>query len=170
MRPLSSLLVTSPSKGHGLERDHDMVKASIIIHDDNILLRKYLRMRIEADPSLSFIQESNNVLEYLDQLKDAIPDVIVMDVSLPELSGLDAAEIFKKLYPQIKIVVLAMYSDQYYVHRANEIGVDGYVSINEIMNINNVIKAVTQGKNYISPCFKKKLFMNAMASTIMPFH
>ena len=130
-----------------------MGKASIIFADDNILLRKFLRMTIEADPNLGIIQEAGDGLELLELLKKTIPDIVILDISMPNLSGLKAAEIIRQLYPQVKIVILTMHQNHGYFRWAGEIGVDGYVLKNEIENINNIIRFILQGKTYISPYF-----------------
>jgi DNA-binding NarL/FixJ family response regulator len=133
-----------------------MVKVSVIIPDDNILLRKFLRMTIEADPILHFSIEAGYGLDLLEQLEGIIPDIIIMEVSLPGLYGIELAERYKKLHPQVKIVILTTHLDQYFFHRAVNIGIEGYIYINEIEKINQIIKIVSEGKNYISSYFNKK--------------
>jgi two-component system response regulator NreC len=124
--------------------------------DDNIRLRKFLRMTIQEDPNLSVVNEAGDGLELLEQLKETTPDIVVLDISMPALSGLDAAEIIKKLYPQIKIVILTMNQRKGFFHRACEIGVDAYVLKDEIEEIHHVITTILQGKTYISPYFAGK--------------
>ena len=118
-----------------------MVKASIIFADDNILLRKFLRMSIQEDPHFSIAKEAGDGLELLGQLKETTPDIIILDISMPSLSGLDAAKIIKELYPQVKIVILTMHEKKSYFRRACEIGVDGYVLKDEIEKIHYTIIA-----------------------------
>ena len=135
-----------------------MVTANLIIADDNILLRKFLRMTVQNDPNLCIIKEANNGIELLEQLKETTPDIIILDISMPKLSGLKAAEIIKELYPQIKIVMCTMHQSQSYFRRAHEIGVDGYVLKNEIENMNYIINTVINGKTYISSCFLENTY------------
>ncbi len=130
-----------------------MGKASIIFADDNILLRKFLRMAVQSDPNLCVTHEAGDGLELLDQLQETIPDIIIMDLSMPNLSGLKTAEIIKKVFPQIKIVIMTMHQNQAFFLQACKIGVDGYVLKDEIENITHIITTVLQGRPYISPCF-----------------
>ena len=131
-----------------------MSKSSIIFADDNLRLREYLRMAFQADSNFLIAKEAGDGLELLEQLKEITPDIVLLDISMPNLSGLQAAEIIKQLYPQVKIVILTFNQSHTYFRRASEIGVDGYVLKEEIEDINNIIMSVLQGKTYISSYFK----------------
>ena len=133
-----------------------MLQASIIFADDNILLRKFLRMSIQEDPHLSVANEAGDGLELLRQLKETTPDLIILDISMPHLSGLKAAKIIKEHYPNIKIVILTKNHKRSYFLQACEIGVDGYVIKDEIEKIHHIVTTVLQGKTYISSCFQKE--------------
>jgi DNA-binding NarL/FixJ family response regulator len=143
-----------PLPGHTITGDQFMGRASVIFADDNVMLRKFLRMIIQDDPNLYVAKEADNGLELLEQLKETTPDIIVLDISMPFLSGLEVAKKIKELYPKIKIVILTMNNKKSYFHRACEIGVDGYVLKDEIENIHYIITAVLQGTTYISSCFQ----------------
>jgi len=131
-----------------------MSKSSIIFADDNLVLREFLRMTFQRDPHLFIAQEAGDGLELLEQLKEITPDIVLLDISMPNLSGLQAAEIIKQLYPQVKIVILTFSQSRTHFRRASEIGVDGYVLKEEIEDISDIIMSVLQGKTYISSCFK----------------
>jgi DNA-binding NarL/FixJ family response regulator len=131
-----------------------MVTKSVTLADDNSMVRKFLRMNLQEDPHLCVVKEAADADELLEQLKEITPDLILLDISMPTLSGLDAAEIIKKLYPQIKIVILTMHQGKGFFLRACEIGVDGYVLKEEIENINNIVTTVLQGNIYLSPYFR----------------
>lgn len=134
-----------------------MGKASIIFADHNILLRKFLRMIVQTDPRLSVVNEADDGLELLGQLEKTTPDIVILDISMPNLSGLETAEIIKKHYPTVKIVIMTIHQEQNYFRRALRIGVDGYVLKNEIKNFHFIINTVLQGKTYISSCFNGKI-------------
>jgi DNA-binding NarL/FixJ family response regulator len=131
-----------------------MRQASVIFADKNILLRKFLRMSIQEDPHLLIAKEADDGLELLRQLEENPPDIIVLDISLPSLSGLEVAKIVKEKNPQIKIVILTMYDRKSYFRYAWEIGVDGYVLKDEIEKIHAIITTILQEKTYISSCFQ----------------
>jgi DNA-binding NarL/FixJ family response regulator len=133
-----------------------MVTASIIFAEDNILLRKFLRMAIQENPDLCVVRETADGLELLEQLEEVIPDLVILDISMPNLSGLDAAKIIKKRCPQVKIVILTMSHEKNSFRRAVRLGVDGYVLKEEIEDINSIVTAILQGKTYVSSYFQEK--------------
>jgi len=96
--------------------------------------------------------EAGDGLALLELLKDHTPDVVILDISMPRLRGLEAAEIIKAQYPQVKIMILTMHRDKYLFARAMEIGVDAYVLKDEAdIDLTRAIKAILAGKNYVSP-------------------
>lgn len=126
--------------------------ASIILADDHVLVRQGIRRIIQEDPTIRVIQEAGDGVELLELLKDNTPDVVILDISMPRLQGLEAAQIIKKRYPAMKIIILTMHREKDFFDRAKEIGVDGYVLKEEADSaLNNAIIAVLEGKTYFSP-------------------
>jgi DNA-binding NarL/FixJ family response regulator len=130
-----------------------MIKASIIVADDHVLFRRWLRRIIQEDPTLYVVNEAGDGVELLRLLEETTPNAVILDISMPKLSGLETAVIVKQLYPDVKVVILTMYKEKEYFCRANEIGVEGYVIKQEIDNLNFAIKTVLEGKKYITPFF-----------------
>ncbi len=135
--------------------DHRMVRdflsrVSIIFADDHRMVRDFLRLAIQEDPGLCLICEAQDGLELMDQLKKFIPDVVILDISMPNMTGLQAAGEIKNLYPMVKIIMLTMHQNKHYVRRAFDIGVDAYVLKEDIVQINDIIMGVFQGKTYVS--------------------
>ena len=128
-----------------------MLKASIILADDHALIRQVLRRIIQKDPALYVVNEAGDGLELLRLLEEETPDAVILDISMPRLSGFETAVIIKRLYPEVKIVILTMHPEKEYVCKAMEIGVEGYVIKQEISNLNFAIKTVLQGNTYIAP-------------------
>jgi DNA-binding NarL/FixJ family response regulator len=135
------------------DRRHVMIKASIIIVDNHALFRKALRRIIREEPSLYVAYEAGDGLELLRLLEETTPDAVILDISMPRLSGLEAAAIIKQLYPGVKIVMLTMHLEKEYFYKAIEIGVEGYLIKQEIDDLNFAIKTVLEGKTYITPLF-----------------
>jgi two-component system, NarL family, response regulator NreC len=126
--------------------------ASIILAEDHVLVRQCLRRIIQRDPAIRVINEAGDGVELLEQLKKNTPDVVLVDISMPRLKGLEVAQIIKKQYPTIKIIILTMHRGKTFFHKALEIGVDGYVLKEEADTILiSAIKAVLEGKTYFSP-------------------
>ena len=126
--------------------------ASIILAEDHVLVRQGLRRIIQEDPVMQVIHEAGDGLELLALLKGSTPDVVILDISMPRLAGLEAAQIIKEQYPTIKIMILTMHRERNYFERAMAIGVNGYVLKEEADSaLNKAIKAVLEDKTYYSP-------------------
>jgi DNA-binding NarL/FixJ family response regulator len=128
-----------------------MIKSSIIVADDHVSFRRCLIRIIQEDPSLYVVKEVGNGVDLLRLLEATIPDAVILDISMPILSGLEAAAVIKKLYPDLKVMILTMHSEKEYFNKAIEIGVDGYLNKREIDNLNYAINTVLQGKKYLTP-------------------
>lgn len=126
--------------------------ASIILADDHALVRQGLRRIIQEDPDVQVTHEAGDGVELLELLKNSSPDVVILDISMPRLKGLEAARIIKEQYPEIKIMILTMHREKTFFHKAREIGVNGYVLKDEADTaLNAAIQAVLQDKTYYSP-------------------
>ena len=126
--------------------------ASIILAEDHALVRQGLRRIIQEDPGVQVTYEAGNGLEVLEFLKENMPDVVLLDISMPHLGGLEAAQIIRAQYPTIKIVILTMHRERHFFQKALEIGVDGYILKDEADSVlMNAIQAVLEGKTYFSP-------------------
>jgi len=91
-------------------------------------------------------------VELLELLKNSSPDVVILDISMPRLKGLEAARIIKEQYPEIEITILTMHREKTFFHKAKEIGVNGYVLKDEADTaLNTAIQAVLQDQTYYSP-------------------
>ena len=129
--------------------------ASIILVDDHVLVRQGLKRIIQEDPGLQVIHEAGDGLELLGLLKKSSPDIVILDISMPRLGGLETAEIIKKQYPTMKIMILTMHREKYFLHRALRIGVEGYILKEEAdADLNSAIQAVLEDKTYYSPLLR----------------
>ncbi len=130
-----------------------MGRVSIIFAEDNCDIRDFLRLAIEADPGFWLVSVAHDGLELMGQLKEYIPDVVILDISMPNMTGLQAAREIKSLYPGVKIIILTMHQNKHYLRQAFDIGVDAYVLKEDIVQINEIIMGVFQGKTYVSAFF-----------------
>lgn len=126
--------------------------AAIILAEDHVLVRQGLRRIIEEHPDFRVTHEAGNGVELLELLAECAPDIVILDISMPRLNGLDAATIIKQQYPEIKILILTMHRDKHYFSRAQKIGVHGYLLKEDAdTDLNSAIYAILQGSIYISP-------------------
>jgi DNA-binding NarL/FixJ family response regulator len=135
--------VTSPSKEK---------KIRVLLAEDHILVRQGFRRILEDDPGITVVGEARTGLEAIDRCKEVKPDVVVMDLSMPELGGLEATAEILKADPQIKILILSMYSNEAYVRKAFELGAKGYILKNAIeVDLTRAVMALAEGQAYFSP-------------------
>lgn len=131
-----------------------MNQHSILFADDHTLLRQGL---ISLTQNFSFIDktkiyEASNGLEAVRMVKKSQPNLIVMDVSMPEMNGLEAVEAIKNQFPEIKVLMLSHYNNEPYVIRALKAGADGYMLKDAaVEELQNGLSNILAGKMYISP-------------------
>jgi two-component system response regulator NreC len=104
-----------------------MKKIRVLLADDHKIIRDGLRLLINAQPDLRVVGEAGNGSEALRQARELKPDVVVMDLSMPELNGLQATERLKAEWPAIKVVALTVHEDKSYLHQLCKVGASGYV-------------------------------------------
>lgn len=124
----------------------------IVLVDDHALVRQGFRRILEDDPDITVIGEAGNGLEGIALVRRLDPDVIVMDMAMPEMNGLHASIELLKQRPTSKILILSMYSDEQYVRNALDAGVKGYILKNAIeTDLTRAVRAVAAGEQYLSP-------------------
>ena len=134
------------------------MKLRILLADDHTVIRRGLRLVLERQPGFQVIGEAADGRETVALAEEHKPDVIVLDLSMPNLSGIEAARQICSKLPQTAIVTLSMHSDEGYVLRALKAGVRGYLLKDSGEDdLINAIKAVSQGKAFFSPSISKML-------------
>jgi DNA-binding NarL/FixJ family response regulator len=129
-----------------------MCKYSIILADDHVLVRQGLKRLIEEDPELQVVDEAMDGLELLEILEASTPDMVIIDMNMPRLRGLEATKFVKDLYPDIKILVLTMNKSKELLYQAMNNGASGYL-LKEDANdtLHSAIRNIRLGKTFISP-------------------
>ena len=127
-------------------------KVRIVLAEDHTILREGLRALLTADPNFEIIGEAADGREAVRLVEKQIPDLILMDLSMPRMTGMDAIREIKKRYPQTKIIALTVHKTEEYLRTTLQAGADGYVlkdaTHEELMM---AIKSVLKGKTYLSP-------------------
>jgi len=124
----------------------------VVLVDDHALVRQGFRRILEDDPELQVVGEASNGLDAIGLVKKTDPDVVVMDMAMPEMSGLHATMELMKQRPGTKVLILSMYSDEQYVRNALDAGAKGYILKNAIENdLTRAVKAVASGEQYLAP-------------------
>jgi two-component system response regulator NreC len=129
-----------------------MKKLRILLADDNIVMRTGLRALLERQPDLEVVGESENGRETIELAASLRPDVVVMDVGMPVLNGIEAAKTIVSQHPTTAVVILSMHSDESYVMRALKAGARGYLlKESAAADLIGAIQAVSQNKSFFSP-------------------
>ena len=130
----------------------------ILLADDHNVMRRGLRMLLESQPGFSVAAEADNGREAVEQAAATRPDVVVMDIAMPRLSGTDAAEKIAEMLPSTAIVILSMHADEGYLLRALKAGVKGYVLKDSSEDdLIRAIRSVAEGKAFFSPEISRML-------------
>lgn len=126
------------------------MSTKVMIADDHSLIREGIKQLLEFDGSIEVISEASNGTECLDKLEDAFPDVLLLDINMPEKNGLEVLDEIKKKEYDIKVLILTVHNELEYLLKAVDIGVDGYIlKDSESSELKRAIQAVLDGENYI---------------------
>lgn len=130
----------------------------IVIADDHVILRHGIRSIIDQMEHFEVIGEADDGVELLKLLKKISPNLILLDIAMPRLRGLEAAIEIKMIYPKLKILILTMHNSTQYLHHALSAGVDGYLLKEDApREIFSAIQTIRKGKVYISPILSGRL-------------
>ena len=124
----------------------------IVLADDHVLLRQGLRRILEGVGDLEVIGEANDGLEVLALLKRLTPDLIVLDISMPHLRGIEAIHEVKVIHPHLKVLILTMHKEMELLITAISAGAHGYVLKEDAdTQLFSAIEKIRQGGTYVSP-------------------
>lgn len=128
-----------------------MEKIKITLVDDHTLFRNGLKILLDTNKEFKVIGEATNGKEFIENLTVNIPDIVLMDINMPVMDGVEATEIAKQKYPDIKIIALSMFGEEEYYYKMINAGVKGFLLKNsEINEVIEAIKQVNNGSSYFS--------------------
>lgn len=126
------------------------MSTKVMIADDHSLIREGLKQLLEFDGSIEVVSEAANGIECLDKLEVFVPDVLLLDINMPEKNGLEVLEEIKKKEYSIKVLILTVHNELEYLLKAVDIGVDGYIlKDSKSDELKRAIQSVLSGENYI---------------------
>ena len=135
-----------------------MRKLRVLLADDHNLMRAGLRMVVDAQEDLTVVGEADNGRDAVEMAKKLKPDVVVMDIGMPSLNGIEAARQLGSALPETQIVMLSMHSDEGYVLRALKAGAKAYLLKDSAeADLVQAIHAAAAGKSFFSPAVGKVL-------------
>ena len=129
-----------------------MEKINVMIADDHSLIREGLKQLLEFDGTIKIVGEASNGIECLDKMNVYNPDVLLLDINMPEMNGIEVLKKMKDDNSQVKVLILTVHNEMDYLMKAVDIGVDGYIlKDSESAELKKAIRAVRDGENYIQP-------------------
>ena len=129
-----------------------MEKISVMIADDHSLIREGLKQLLEFDGTIKIVGEASNGIECLEKMNVYNPDVLLLDINMPEMNGIEVLKKMKDDNSQVKVLILTVHNEMDYLMKAVDIGVDGYIlKDSESAELKKAIRAVRDGENYIQP-------------------
>lgn len=127
------------------------MKISVLIADDHAVVRDGLRALLEANPDIVVVGDAAEGRQAISQVQSLHPDVVIMDISMPELDGIRATQQILELSPQVRVIILSMFGTPEHVHRALQAGARGYLlkesAGREVMD---AVLAVYAGEFYLT--------------------
>src|SRR5664279_4154425 len=123
----------------------------IVIVDDHGLFRNGLKLLLNTTQLVQVVGEASNGVEFLDLIKSGLPDIVLMDIDMPVMDGIEATRRAIGLYPDLKIITLSMFGEDEYYYKMIDAGVKGFLLKNsDISELKQAIQQVNAGKTYFS--------------------
>ena len=130
----------------------------VLLVDDHRILREGLRALLSEQPGLVVVGDASDGEAALEMIAESHPDVVVMDMVMPRMSGLEATSLIRKRHPQVRVLILSMYDDDEYVQRVIQAGASGYVLKGVAADdLVLAIREVHRGSSFLQPAIAAKL-------------
>jgi DNA-binding NarL/FixJ family response regulator len=130
----------------------------IVLADDHVMFRQGIKRIIEGMADVEVVGEASDGLELLDLLKKITPQMVILDISMPKLRGLEATREIKIINPGIKVLLLTMHKDKEYLYHAFAAGAEGYLLKEDAdTELLNAIETLKKGGTYVSPLLSPQL-------------
>lgn len=131
-------------------------RITILLAEDHEVVREGLRNLLDGESDFEVIAETGTGRQTVDMVRKLHPDVVVMDIAMPRLNGMEATRQIRMIAPDTRVLMLSAHSDDAYVERAMEWGAAGYlIKQTSFRFLSDAVRAVHQGKTFFSPCIAK---------------
>lgn len=140
-----------------------MNKLKILIADDHALLRDGIKALVNAEPDMEVVGEADNGRSCLEKVRQLQPDIVLMDISMPDINGAQATQRLKESFPEVKVLALTAHEDSSYLRHMLEAGASGFLlkraAADQLIQAIHIV--ATDGR-YIDPAFAGKVISNFM--------
>ena len=141
-----------------------MARIRLLLVDDHEVVRRGLRMLLENEADLNIVGEADTGAQALEMVETLKPDVVIMDITLPDISGIDATRRIKAQHPEVAVVALTIHEDQQYFFEMLQVGASGYVPKRAAPDdLISAIRATHRGEMYIYPSLARLLVGDFLA-------
>lgn len=135
-----------------------MTKKRILLADDHMVVRKGLRFVLDHEPDMEVVGEAGDGKQAVDLVEELAAEVVVMDIAMPRLSGIDATGQITKKHSGVSVIILSMYSDEEYIVRALSAGAKGYLLKDSAeAELVSAVRSVSIGRPFFSPAIAQML-------------
>lgn len=135
-----------------------LMDTKVLLVDDHAILRDGLKMVLDAQPGMTVVGEAENGREALDLVEELHPDVVVMDIAMPQMNGAEATRQIKRRFPQTRVVILTMHENQQYLMQIVNAGATGAVLKRSAgSELVTAVKAAARGESFFSPSMASML-------------
>ncbi|MFS8084426.1 MAG: response regulator [Acidobacteriota bacterium] len=146
-----------------------METTRILIGDDHTLVRAGIRSLVEKLPGIEVVAEASDGQEVLRLVAEHRPHIVLMDIAMPKLNGLEATRELTKLFPDVRVIILSIYSDEEHVYQALRACARGYLLKGaSIEELELAIRSVAQGETYLAPQVSRPVIAEYLRRTKAP--
>jgi two-component system, NarL family, response regulator NreC len=140
-----------------------MSKTRVLLADDHTIVRQGLRALLDSQEDLEVVGEAEDGRQAFEKTKELVPDVVVIDITMPNLNGIEATRQIKKLLPEVKVLVLTVHINEEYIYQVLQAGASGYLlkesAVSDLVSAINVAK---KGEIFLSPSISKIIVKDYM--------
>jgi two-component system response regulator NreC len=133
-------------------------KIRVLLADDHTILRAGLKMMLNAQPDIEAVGEASDGRQAISEAEKLSPDVIIMDITMPECNGIEATRQIKRLLPEVRVLILTMHANEEYLFQTLRAGAAGYMMKEAAdTDLISAIRVVSSGRFYLSPSAQSML-------------
>ena len=141
-----------------MEKRLENKKITVVIADDHAILRQGLESLIKQQEDIDVVGDASNGYETLEIIEAKHPDILILDIAMPRLNGIEVSKKIRNKFPETKIIILSMYDNQEYIFELFSSGVSSYLLKESVASdLISAIRAVYKGDFYLSPSISKKV-------------